>query len=296
MLGDILRIGDEVIVTIPEENRMWGYNPCPDDTKAKVLGFCEIYHGRIDNYGLKPGVYVNNAWAILQLEDGREHKELSMRLSLADSAEYERRLAEFRNRKKTDWRAEKEFLRDLPETPFWEGDWVRVLGRSIVTVCTSTVPPEHSDPAIFQIINIQYSLLSEKTNAGKNFPAYNISSKLRAGWHTATREDQMVLVERGPVWKFYHNEPITFNNIDEEASFFETLGHTEDVRNPANGNFNWTRSEALRAIQIGLIHWFIVRPESSGKDPKVIAKRFRDEKIGSRVAQATLEKFGLVPK
>jgi len=58
MIDDTVRIGDEVIVTIPKENRDWGYNPCPDGTKATVLGFSETHHSRIDELGIKPGVYV----------------------------------------------------------------------------------------------------------------------------------------------------------------------------------------------------------------------------------------------
>lgn len=43
MIDELMRVGDEVAITIPQENREWGYNPCPDGTKAIILGFSEIY-------------------------------------------------------------------------------------------------------------------------------------------------------------------------------------------------------------------------------------------------------------
>ena len=59
MLGELMRIGDRVTVQIAKENREWGYNPCPDGAKAKVLGFSEIAYTRILNFGHKPGIYEN---------------------------------------------------------------------------------------------------------------------------------------------------------------------------------------------------------------------------------------------
>ncbi|MDA2922976.1 hypothetical protein MYX07_06970 [Patescibacteria group bacterium AH-259-L07] len=296
MIDELMRIGDEVVITIPRENRECGYNPCPDGTKATILGFSEIHYGRLGNLGLQPGVYVNRAWTNLRLEDGREHTEYTYRLELTDKDESNRRLAEFRKRQQENpdnWR-NKEFLRELPETPFWEGDFVRVRGRSAVTSVYSEMPPEH-DPDVFQIIGIDYRYLTEKTQVGTKYPAYNISDKLGSGWHTSASEDDMVLVERGPVWKLYHDEPITFDDIKEEASFFESLGHTEEVRNPANGLYKWTKEEVLEAIQRGIIHGFSVSSGLFGSGPSISATRFRNEELGARVAQATLEGFGLAP-
>lgn len=287
---DEIRVGDQVAITIPQENRKWGYNPCPDGTKATILGFSEIHYGRLDNFGLKPGVYVNRAWVKLRLEDGREHTELSGRLEPTDKAEYERRLVH-QQEHPDDWRS-KEFIRELPETPFWEGDFVRVRGRSVPTSVYSEMPPKR-DPDVFQVIGIDYHYLTQKTMVGTKYPAYKISSKLGAGWHTSASEDDMVLVERGPVWKFYHNEPISFSDIEEEANFFESLGHTEEIRNPTNGFYKWTKEEVLDAIRKGFVHGFSVSSGFFGSGPSISAKRFRNEDLGRRVAQATLKGFGL---
>lgn len=296
MIDELMRVGDEVVITIDKENREWGYNPCPDGTKATILGFSEIHYGRLGNFGFKPGVYVNRAWVKVRLPDGKEYCEWSGRLELTDKDEHERRLAAFRKLQQEqpdNWQS-KEFLRELPETPFWEGDFVRTHGRSAVTSVYSEMPPDH-DPAVFQIIGIDYHYLTERTQIGTKYPAYKISSKLGAGWNTSASEDEMVLVKRGPVWKFFHNEPITFGDIKEEAQFFESLGHTEEVRNPANNLYSWSKEEVLLAIKSGLVHGFSVGSGFFGNGPSINAKRFKNEDLGRRVAQATLEGFGLAP-
>lgn len=290
MIEKLMRVGDEVVITIPQENREWGYNPCPDGTKAKIFGFSEIYYGRLDNCGLKPGVYVNRMWVKLRLPDGSEYTEFSDRLELTDKSEYERRLSEFRKRQQEnpDSRQTNEFLRELPETPFWEGDFIRMRDRS-ASVLTER------DPDILQIIGIDYRYLIKKTDTRKKYSAYKISDKLGSGWHTFASADEMILVKRGPVWKFYHDKPITFGDIKEEANFFERLGHTEEIQNPANGLYEWTKEEVLEAIQNGLVHGFSVSSGFFGNGPSIRAKRFRNEELGRRVAKATLEGFGLAP-
>lgn len=296
MIDELARIGDEVTITIPQESREWGYDPCPDGTKATILGFSEIHHGYLRSFGFKPGVYVNRAWTNVRLENGHEYSEYTGRLELTDKIEYERRLVELRKHQQEnpDSRRSKRFLRELPETLFWEGDFVRVRGRSVVTSVYGEMPPDR-DPDTFQIVGIAYTDLDRLTARGTKYPAYSISSNLGAGWHTSASEDDMVLVERGPVWKFYHDEPITFGNIKEEAQFFESLGHTEEVRNPANGLYLWTKSEALDAIRGGIVHGFSIESGFFGSGPSIRAKRFKDKELGRRVAQATLEGFGLVP-
>ncbi|MFA5188892.1 MAG: hypothetical protein WC460_06020 [Patescibacteria group bacterium] len=294
MYDQLMRVGDEVIVTIPKANRQWGYNPFPDGTRATIIGFSEIHYGRLGNFGLKSGVYVNRHWVQLKLKNGTEHTEFSQRLSLVDKAEYERRLKEFIAKKaetNNDERDE-EFIRDLPETPFWEGDFVRVHGRSRVTSVYSEMPPE-KDPDVFLIIGIDFHYLNEKTASGTKFPAYKISDKFSSGWNTAASEDEMELVERGPVWKFYHNEPISFSDIKEEATFHDRIGQTESIRNPKNGLYSWTKEEALEAVKSGLAHGFSMSGGIFGNGPHISVQRFRDENVGMRIAQATLEGFGL---
>ena len=295
MISNLAQIGDEVTITIPKDNRDWGYNPCPDGTKATIIGFSEMTAGRINNNGRKPGVYRNTSWATLRLEDQgaavvalhKEYRELTNRLDLIDQVEYQCRLEAFRAQPvehTDDWRIT-DFLRDLPETPFWEGDFVKIAGRSLIKDWGSNLATSR-DPEIYQIIRINYSDRA-------NHCAYDISDKLGSGWHTNANQANMTLIERGPVWRYYHGEAIAFVDIREEADFFQRLGRTRDVRNPANGLYKWTKDEVLEAIQRGTVHSFSVASSMFGGNPSIHAIRFIDEGLGKRVAQATLVGFGL---
>ena len=279
MIDALLNVDDKVVVEIGKESREWGYNPCPDGTKATVLGFSEITYGRIGNCGLKPGVYANRFWTRIRLEGGHE---------------YARRLAGFRQRQAEDpdnCRTD-EFLRDLPETPFWEGDFVRVSRRSVISVVYDNMPPKQ-DPETFQVIGIDYDKLDAKTVVGSKYPAYKISDKIGGGWHTSAGEDEMELAERGPVWKYYHNEPIKFFSLAEEAAFFGLIGETKEVRNQASGLYRWTKEEILDAIKAGLVHGFSLDRGFFGGAPSIRAIRFKNEELGKRVACATLEGFNI---
>jgi len=58
--------GLKVTIRIPKENREWGFNPVPDGTIAKALGWGTISHGR--NSGIKrPGLYENRHWVELEV-------------------------------------------------------------------------------------------------------------------------------------------------------------------------------------------------------------------------------------
>ena len=105
----------------------------------------------------------------------------------------------------------------------------------------------------------------------------------------------MKLVERGDVWKFYHNEPLSFTDLKEEASFFTLIGHTEEVPNPANGRYRWTKEEALDTIREGSVHAISMDNGIFGSGPHISARVFHNKELGARVAKATLQGFGLVP-
>jgi hypothetical protein len=279
MINELMNIGDIVTITIPAEAREWGHNPCADGTTAKILEFGEIYLGRVNNFGLQPGVHVNRSWVTVQvLRDKTVLKVNSSRLELVATNEYQRRLAEFREHQRTNpgQSLNDGFLRELPATSFWEGDFVRVDDAYTV----------------FQITGINYARLAQRRDDETMYPAYNISSSIVAGWYIGTSEDSMKLFRRGNVWKFFNGERITFANIKEEAQFHKDIGHTEEVVNPANGRYHWTREEVLAAIASGAAHGFSLVPSVFGlPDLRIRALRFRDPELGERVAAATLKGF-----
>lgn len=284
MIHVLVELGDRVIIKTEKScNQVY-----PRGTIATVIGFSESYRGRIHNFGSKPGVYVNKMWVTIRLENGFKDTKSSGDIELINKAEYARRVTAFeklQQEQSNNW-SENEFLRELPETPFWEGDFVCVPKQdtSMIVICTETPPQDPLE--IFQINRIDYLHTNEP-----NYPAYEISDRLGSGWHTSATADDIALLERGPVWKYYHGETITFNSIEEEAKFFDLLGHDDEVRNPINGKYLWTKKEVLDAIRKGFAHGFSISDSIGTGTPRITALHFRDEELGRRVAQATLQGF-----
>lgn len=292
MLDYVVQEGDEVTITIPKESRDCGYNPYPEGTRATVLGFSEIAWGRLGSCGKQPGIYRNRAWCRIQLEDGSEHTEHTGRLDLVDSDDYKHRVDEWREAGGLNSHGEKQdFIRNLPDTPFWEGDLVRRVEQSHMGVVTIIGPDKPGDLEIFTIVGIQYDRLDYIRNEGSPWPAYDISDKLGSCWRTSAPAHELVLVERGPVWKHFHNEIINFADLMEEANFYRMLGHYDEVRNPANDLFSWTLEEVLCAIKARTVHGICVSQSLFGSGTSVQAIKYHNEELGRRVATATLQEL-----
>lgn len=272
MRNELFQVGDKVTITIPAENREWGYNPCPDGTVATIISFSEMAWGRTYNCGMRPGIHLNRAWANLRLEDGQEILENTGRLTLlALPEEIEQRSQAFYSVPE-DHNAG--FLRELPETPFWEGDLVRVDFQGALRDLV--------------VQRIDYDCLDRLCNNGSPYPCYALSDESH-GWSVGYPINKMTLVERGKVWRYYHYEHLTFRNLREEFNFFASLGHTSEVQNPATGFYKWTKEEVLQAIREGLVHGF--RMDGLFGEPSISALWFRDEELGKRVAAETLKGF-----
>jgi len=164
------------------------------------------------------------------------------------------------------------FIEDLPETPFWEGDKVKVKDKSFKF--------EDYPKDIF-IIRIDYKSL------GKNakYPAYCISPDFYAGSSFTNRsEDELELVERGNVWKFHHGQPLEFKDVGEEAAFFYMQGQAEQVKNP-DGEYIWSKEAVMEAIKKGIVDGF--QPAKFGDG--FIALCFKDSNLGKRLSTAIIE-------
>ena len=290
MIGECLRVGDRVSITIDRENREWGYNPCPDGTEATVLGFTEITWGRVNNCGHRPGIYHNTSWVRLQMPDGKQHVELDSRLKLLDSEEEKRRHEAWRKENKSrDGVSDHLFIRDLPDTPFWEHDLVCVKG--------SHDPDEQ---------RMRVTEVKVKWARDTDHYCCEILRDGRPAGSMYFEESRLELVERGNVWKMAHGQKPTFLNLKEEADLAESMGLTREVRNPADGLYHWSLPEAVEAVRKGIGHSISVggpllggmfgpdplpAADSDTRSTRIQVKRFKDEELGERVRAATIEGF-----
>jgi hypothetical protein len=289
MYGEILKIGDEILVYIPAENRANGYNPCADGTRGTIVGFGETLEGWANLWGKKPGVYTDYSYSTVRTEDGKQFDVSSSYVELPDEEETKRREKEVRENNNGVITAPSIWLRDLPETEFIEGDIV-------------TSPTFRSRPNDFPNCRAAIYMVNYRNIGGfcsdniTPLPIYSVTSErwLDCGWSLMNNHEEEThfrLAERGLVWKYRHNEPLDFPDVETHARFLSRLGETVDVRNPASGNFAWTIEEATEAIYSGIGHSITVSNGLFGLTRRPFVVRFKDEVVGEAIRQLTMKGF-----
>jgi hypothetical protein len=292
MLGEVLNVGEKVTIQVSKDSQDWGYNPAPNGTVVEIVSFGEIEYGYTNNFGNEPGVYTNHCWANVRLPnqsvihistchldvcsksyDGIDIKEI-------DIKEYDRRVAAYHDSyKKTGKWEDKNRLRDLPETRLWVGDSITDKGM-----------PEYDR---LYVAGINYHYIGQKRDDGSDMPLYEVSNTWPSGWRSASDDKDLTLIERGNVWKYYHKEPMSFSNLEEEARFYSAIGRTRQVRCPTTGNYRWENKEqVLDAIQNGTVHALSLEGGLFGSSMFDTAYIYLDEEVGKRVAAHTLKGFG----
>lgn len=268
---------DCVVIDVLKDNRDAGYNPAPDGTIGTIVGFNEICYGYINNFGMKPGTYLNKYWPHVKLETGEtiQISTCHIRHSVDGLIEERRKAYLQLSEEERRFIENGERVGDLPETHFWPGDVVR--------------SSKHNGEKLI-IRGIDYTNIDSKCHNGSQYPFYNISYSFD-DWYTVAREEELELVERGNVWKHYHEEPLEFDTLEEEGRFFKMIGHTTEVRNPNNNLYDWTLEEALQAIKDGLADAVIVTNTPLINLPVTSVIKYNDSKLGRRIAELTLRGF-----
>jgi len=288
MNGDLIEVGDVVVLDVCKENRDWGYNPGPDGTRAEVVSFGEIDYGRGSSFGRKPGIYVNRCWLDIRFLEGDKKGEVvclgTFHLAPEDLEKYERLTKERQERftrlreqgDESGFTADKEFLRELPDTLFYERDLVRFIGG-------------HWEGKAGYICKIDYKEMEATRDDGSPWPFYNV--QLDEGGMVSAEERHISLVERGNIWKEFHGETVVFESLEEEAAYHKMMGRAREIRNPKDDLYSFTKDEALDAIAAGLGHAIAVGSGLFGGDMRTSVHRFDDEELGSRIASETLKGF-----
>ena len=276
---ELLEVGDEVSFKIDPEIRAWTsvYDTVPDGTKGVVCGFdySVFYVPRVPAGEDDPGVYHRRGAVSVWLEDGRIIPG-NRYVTMTDQDEERRRDVAMRGADGV-LCVPQVRLGDLPETRFWELDKVQVRFPG-ATVSQMVVA------------GISYQNMHSTRDDGSPWPFYEVQY---AGGRIHVMESELELIERGNLWRYYHGEKLVFTSLREEAGFFQLIGQTESVRNPANNSYSWTEEEVLKAIEDGLVHGFSVSPGLFGSGPHIDALCFRNKNLGARVADAILRGFDL---
>jgi hypothetical protein len=279
-LGQLLQVGDTVIINIPDDNWSWGYHPVERQSgiEAKITGFGEIHYHRHQTYGKEPGVYTNHSWVTLDILG--EKTISSSFIDLKDKMEYDSRCAS-RNIREFD--TNQKPIRPLPETKFWEGDIVK-LNRSVGY-------PEYLHNECY-VRQVNYQDLKCKRIDGSPMPEYDIAVVGGCGAYVGVNESSLELVRRGNIWKYYNGEQPSFADLREQAEFFYMIGKMEEIANPATGSYAWTLNEALQAIRDGVADCFKATKGLFGTDDlnhRVFKVKDRD--LGEKLREATVFGF-----
>lgn len=261
-MSDTPNCGDKLIFNKSDpETRAWTPNLPPNGTEVVFKSFDEIAYGYVNNYGREPGFYENRCYAFIEVPDENE----IIRVSTVSLAALGNTTSIGR------WTKYPKFLRKLPRNKYYPDDRV------------SFYEPISDSRVIGIIQNIDFYALEKYINnnyEGRPPCAYEIKSEdNRIYYHP---DSKLYLEKCGNVWKYYNGSPITFNSIEEELEFFVRIGKYDDVRCPETGYFITNKASALRAIANGIADSFY-------KNGLI---KFRDPKLGQRVAEFTLDKYG----
>ncbi len=287
------KIGDRVVAEQDKERAQWVNPDVPNGTEGTIVGRYRYTTYRanfgLDMYFHQAGVYELNGALLVQWDnsDTIEPKTTSEGdMYLLDQDEAKRR--------ETEWYAMSVDQRqaliaeikndvrvgDLPETKFCELDIVKIVshfGKPQPTV------------EIGMITNIRY-------NDPHSQFAYGIQRLTEDGAETggsyyAISEEDLELVERGNLWKELNGDPLTFKDINEEASFEKGRGRAKEVRNPANGLYKWSLDELLTAIENGIVDALTVSQVPFSQRMSDHGYKFDNADLGARLRAETLKGF-----
>jgi hypothetical protein len=69
------------------------------------------------------------------------------------------------------------------------------------------------------------------------------------------------------------------------------IGEKDEVRNPKDDLYRWTKEEAIQALKDGLGHSITVDGGLFGSGPHTSVIRFRNEEVGEKIRLLTIEGF-----
>lgn len=244
-----LQIGDEVVFCKRgRETDVVLDGDQKNGANGVVIGFSRHIEAVGRNHLIKlakPGIYESNGGPYVQWEDGRTSLHSAFELRFKDPDLLEDRKLVHRSYKGKNPFDVMVYMRALPSTPHWEGDYVRA-------------PEIGFGDMLLMVININYLDMDKTTASGAPYPAYSlapISSEPTAVAFTSA--DKIFPAKRGNFWHWEHDKSfLHFDTVFEEASFYTQLGHAKVVVNPKTGSELWRAEDMLAGLDSGEVDVF----------------------------------------
>ena len=178
--GNMLVRGDSVYIVNKPRGR---------ENEFRIVDYSRVYIGRQYNQSTNPGVYYDRRFVVVSSTLDFGIKIMAREnLSLIEKNE---------RRQMVEPRPDVEYLKELPETAFWEGDLVKLV--------------DSIDKRVFRVDGISYALANLKNMHGGKYEIFRISDG--ASFQTRS-EDQIELIERGAIWNRQHRPSLCKNMSD----------------------------------------------------------------------------------
>lgn len=243
-----------------------------------VVGFKHMVVGRLTHgyralpTPLRPGIYLNHNCVGIATKTGisRASHYWHSTLELADKEEAARRGPRPQQLPPT-------FLRELPDTPLWEGD----------IVAFNYGPSKSEETRVVTAVD-HFGCTAHDDNLPDHVSAYILGEELTPGYigPQPTRlvaASRLKLVSRGNVWRYYHGEELRFETLVEEVRFAILMGwFTLVERGPS-----LRRAEELMRTE-GAQAYFTIGDEAT-PSWEVLSINFNGTRLGDRYREWLLE-------
>lgn len=249
--------------------------------------------------GVQPGYYLERSYAYVN--DRGTVRMARTHLLRFPEAVWQERLEQHRATLPVLPEPEPEFVAELLDTGFWEGDLITIKFRRFVP-SLKKVPlgtfREHPDAVM--IAGTRYQFFKgavDNIGAEPKFSVTSHLSRIEEGEYFAF---ELELVARGNLWREAHSEPLVFHDLAEEALFFlHQAKYVGEVRIRVNSSaeLELASNQAREMIRQGKGHAFRWGWDlsSCGTDDGCVIYEFQNEELGARLRAATLEQGFRIP-
>jgi len=310
----LLHVGDKVCIRIdpffpkPET----GY---PIGTIGEIVGFTIKSVCRTNTYdSLPPGIYLCPDWPFVRFDAGIVCNIPANSLELLDKIEYEKRLKQSCEEWPHNSSPHSTFVSDLPDTKIWEGDIVRPKYIQPKRVKPGSIPDL---PDAYMVTWISFGRPGEITESLGDVPNFSIGDRFMQKSENNWSGSHLELVERGNFWRRAHGESPIFRDLEEESFWAWLVNEVECLPAPQKQLKPWEKDylsdlspevqlrekakwyneeAALSCIRDGSGHGIMTHhtfADIYDSTPyewyNVI--RFKNEDLGQRVVEATLNGF-----
>ncbi len=283
ILTEYLRIGDRLMMAVHSDDEGWAERKVQNGSTGTVVGFrrYSVFQSRIGVYKTEPGKYEANGAAIVRWDSGVFDTP-----SMQDVVFYPGLGTEDRSKDKAYMDAFRVYTRigDLPDLPFWEGDYVTIVpGRSSAW----------EDNTRLIVSRINYEYFGETCNDGVTpMPMYQVEPTSMDRGRVSLRESDLLFAERGNVWWWYHDrQRMKFSSLEEEVRFHRSIGGSTDVICPQTGDYSWPAEAVLKGARSGIIDALRTSEGFFNSGRHVQACKMHEADLSARANAALLEGF-----